>query len=762
MPLRPFLISIVLLMTPHVAPAQTSVTDAFARMAGHEITGATIITHGFTLSDGGGGYMLPLAEAIRDEIATQTGEPVWLLDYDLTDDGATGEFGAGSNLPPIGPTEAGHVVLLFDWGPESNEDTRWWAETAGDALFTLGTGLGIHDPRDQATAPVHFIAHSFGTVATTEAVERLAAYQVPVDQVTLIDPHDFDQADVPTYDDAQRMYELGAPVGYGATIWSNVAEADVYYQTRGNQDPLVSIGTADPEGRPVPGAYNRHLDGGDELPAGNPYGFGSLGSDHGYAWNTFYQSTVGGSLISGGVAPAGGDFDYTQTGWAHSIHNANRVPMPDAEFYGPTQDHEHSSPQLVTATGSPNEAGLAQLGLTSSQVTEGRFAPEFAPGDIVNGDFASGDRTSAAVDLVAGWSHHGGGGDSEINSEGGNRFMQLDSNDISRTHNYLYIPANAYELVYDFRVSDSSSDDGFLVLIDDVPTASRDLESTTGWITQRVPISRAIRDSVSRFGFELTFGGNFFDSPEVDIDNVRFAMATPVAAANVSVGGLIDLGNLFLGEVATLADALVIENDGHVESVLDLVRAALPDDGWQLLGLDSRVSLRPGDQAAAFDLLFTGADAPGPLAVTLELATNLGPLSWTVTAQIADRYAGDFNGDGVVDAADYTVWRETLGSTTLLSADADRNGTVDSADYAIWRTQFGWTSPSSLQIGSPVPEPQGAHLLALAAVAGTLIARVGKVTPPIQSSEPSWPTKMRTTVTTNSAKAACLGGSRVA
>jgi hypothetical protein len=53
--------------------------------------------------------------------------------------------------------------------------------------------------------------------------------------------------------------------------------------------------------------------------------------------------------------------------------------------------------------------------------------------------------------------------------------------------------------------------------------------------------------------------------------------------------------------------------------------------------------------------------------------------------------SGDFNRDGVVDAADYTVWRDTLGTPTLRGelADANGNAVVDADDYLWWRRQFG-------------------------------------------------------------------------
>jgi hypothetical protein len=52
------------------------------------------------------------------------------------------------------------------------------------------------------------------------------------------------------------------------------------------------------------------------------------------------------------------------------------------------------------------------------------------------------------------------------------------------------------------------------------------------------------------------------------------------------------------------------------------------------------------------------------------------------------RLPGDYNRDGDVDAADYAVWRDTLGSDDLLSADGSGNGTIDLADYEIWRANF--------------------------------------------------------------------------
>lgn len=67
--------------------------------------------------------------------------------------------------------------------------------------------------------------------------------------------------------------------------------------------------------------------------------------------------------------------------------------------------------------------------------------------------------------------------------------------------------------------------------------------------------------------------------------------------------------------------------------------------------------------------------------------------------------AGDYNLDGVVDAVDYAVWRDSIGQTGVgLAADGDRSGVVDQADFQVWRNNYG-QSAAELTNASQVPEP---------------------------------------------------------
>ena len=49
--------------------------------------------------------------------------------------------------------------------------------------------------------------------------------------------------------------------------------------------------------------------------------------------------------------------------------------------------------------------------------------------------------------------------------------------------------------------------------------------------------------------------------------------------------------------------------------------------------------------------------------------------------------AGDYNGNGIVDAADYTSWRDGL-SGTVLTNETVSLGIVDTEDYDEWKATF--------------------------------------------------------------------------
>ncbi len=86
---------------------------------------------------------------------------------------------------------------------------------------------------------------------------------------------------------------------------------------------------------------------------------------------------------------------------------------------------------------------------------------------------------------------------------------------------------------------------------------------------------------------------------------------------------------------------------------------------------------------------------------------------------------GEFNDDGVVNLADYTVWRDNLGrpDETRLNGGGDGLNGVDAGDYLVWKDNFGPAGTAGIAAQATVPEPQAIALLAWPAIGLLLIYR---------------------------------------
>jgi len=87
---------------------------------------------------------------------------------------------------------------------------------------------------------------------------------------------------------------------------------------------------------------------------------------------------------------------------------------------------------------------------------------------------------------------------------------------------------------------------------------------------------------------------------------------------------------------------------------------------------------------------------------------------WISGGTMSDR-TGDYNQSGVVDGADYVMWRKNVGTQNLLPNDPV-GGTIGSQQYTNWFANFGRGTLSAAATRAAVPEPSG-FVLFLSAIA---------------------------------------------
>ena len=118
----------------------------------------------------------------------------------------------------------------------------------------------------------------------------------------------------------------------------------------------------------------------------------------------------------------------------------------------------------------------------------------------------------------------------------------------------------------------------------------------------------------------------------------------------------------------------------------------------------------------------------GTAAPVISFDTTNGPAPFITIA--APTVPGDYNNDGAVDAADYTVFRDNEGASLTLNGedpDAATPSVVDQGDYDFWATNYGLTaadvSPLPPLYAATVPEPSGWVLPLALSVLATLPGR---------------------------------------
>lgn len=258
-----------------------------------------------------------------------------------------------------------------------------------------------------------------------------------------------------------------------------------------------------------------------------------------------------------------------------------------------------------------------------------------------------------------------------------------------------------------------------------VKFATTDGQSFT---SSNVAIAPAVAPLVTPASGEFQYGITFKDSDTI----IGKSRANPATVVDVSgtTGTVVDQQSTD-GIVMRLLDFAVVDgkpllatleasgNDTNPSKprvmIYDMTDPSLPL-GERKIAEASALSAALGTNANSSGQIKFGA-IDGKVATLYAMSTNNGIQAFTLTLDpdVVPVDDADFNGDGIVDGADFLIWQRGLGLSAQIdktTGDADGDGNVNDADLLVWKDQFGTsTLPPAV---SAVPEPAAFALAALA------------------------------------------------
>ncbi len=249
-----------------------------------------------------------------------------------------------------------------------------------------------------------------------------------------------------------------------------------------------------------------------------------------------------------------------------------------------------------------------------------------------------------------------------------------------------------------------------------------------------------------------SWGNNAFLDAGLGANVVTVTGKQQANQTTVNGGRLHIVSDSSLASDVTVASGGAISGEGWVGADLTLQGSltANPDNPLLVAGksvltggtlvLPSGYTLLPNHTSAPFKILTSLAGLTGTLNATVGQSLGAGFTLASISygsrdVTISVRFTtADFNGDGVVDAGDYVLWRNTMGQTGVnLAADGNGNNQIDSGDYTFWKSRFGATFGSASGQASiatdSVPEPNTLALMLLSlSIASVLPRRFSKQT----------------------------------
>jgi hypothetical protein len=202
-------------------------------------------------------------------------------------------------------------------------------------------------------------------------------------------------------------------------------------------------------------------------------------------------------------------------------------------------------------------------------------------------------------------------------------------------------------------------------------------------------------------------GAFLFEGGELRVGLVGFDL--------LNEGGVISPGGVGVGETHVTGDVTLEAGSLRIEIASSTMADLLTIEGLATFGGDLEVHfLDDFAPTSGAWLILSAASMAGEFDSLPERFT-VQQSGADLLLVLGDGLYGDYNNDGVVDAADYTVWRDSVGQMTPpgTGADGDGDGEIGQGDYDLWRNHYG----ESIETAQSTPEPSSVATATIAWIA---------------------------------------------
>ncbi|TWT90945.1 hypothetical protein Mal64_13440 [Pseudobythopirellula maris] len=232
----------------------------------------------------------------------------------------------------------------------------------------------------------------------------------------------------------------------------------------------------------------------------------------------------------------------------------------------------------------------------------------------------------------------------------------------------------------------------------------------------------------ANYGSQVNISGGQFGSvfagsnSDLNLSGGEFDQVVALSSSELDIsGGAIEVFDANLGSVVNIAGGeFGADFDALSTSRLNFYGIAFALDGLPIAGLSLGGTIEVTDRNKTLSgVLLDGSPFSIELntsgAASDSVISNRAVLMLNLLEPVL--LPGDFNGDGSVDAADFTVWRDHLGDgdESAIAHSGNGLGGVDMADYDLWVANFG-ASLADFAQATAAPEPGGLLLFLLAAL----------------------------------------------